>query len=648
MCGISGIINMNQSAIPDRQIIEMTDVLVNRGPDGEGYLFTNNADFCKVLKRERPEAIVVNVPHRQQLALGHRRLSITDLSFHAAQPMTESSKRYWIVFNGQIYNHRELRNELEQKGYTFHSHHSDTEVILNSYRCWGIDCLQKFNGMWAFCIWDAEENTFFMSRDRMGKRPLFYTENNGSFFFASELNALLTNKNISRELDVFAVYDYLTYTNVPAPNTILQSIKKLPAAHYLFFKPGEPVEAKRYWSPLNNAVSVNLSEKEIIDEIRERLYESVRQRMTADVPVGMLLSGGVDSSINLACMSKFSSMPVKTYTVGFENKNAYKNEFAYARRAAHFFKADYNELVVTEKDFFDFLPTMTYLQDEPIADTANIPIHFIARVAKQQQIKVLLSGEGSDELFIGYQHWRLIYQFEKLLHGKPRMAGLLEFLHKKSGFGNRRPHYHAWANKIKNKWPVFWSGTELRTEDNKRKILSDDFIDRIGNYTSFSPKKELYDSLVASNGYNTFEWMTVNDLQNRVPDQLLARLDRMMMATSVEGRNPFLDHKLVEFVLQIPSQLKVKNKTEKYLLKKAFEGIIPHEILYRPKDSFTVPVNEFFKEQGRKKHYLDIIQDFNADKNIFTKSYLKQLEEPAHVKEFWNVLNLALWNKSHT
>jgi asparagine synthase (glutamine-hydrolysing) len=361
----------------------------------------------------------------------------------------------------------------------------------------------------------------------------------------------------------------------------------------------------------------------------------------------MLLSGGVDSSINLACMNKFSSAPVKTYTVGFENKNAYKNEFAYARRVAHFFKADYNELVVTEKNFFDFLPAMTYLQDEPIADTANIPIHFVSKLAKEEQVKVLLSGEGSDELFIGYQHWRLIYQFEKLLHNKPKLAGLLEFLHKKSGFGNKRPHYHAWANKIKNNWPVFWSGTELRTEDKKRRILSSAFLEQIGDYTSFSPKKELYDSLVSSKGYNTFEWMTINDLQNRVPDQLLARLDRMMMANSIEGRNPFLDHKLVEFVLQIPSQLKVKNKTEKYLLKKAFEGIIPHEILYRPKDSFTVPVNELFKNASRKKYYLGIIQDFNADKNIFTKSYLKQLEEPAHVKEFWNVLNLALWNNTH-
>ena len=647
MCGISGIINFNEQPVSGEQILEMTDVMLNRGPDGEGYLLSNSADFCSVLKQKRPKALVVNLEHKQQLVMGHRRLSITDLSYHAAQPMTDSGKRYWIVFNGQIYNHLELRAELETKGYTFKSDHSDTEVILNSYSCWGIDCLQKFNGMWAFCLWDSQENTVFISRDRVGKQPLFYAEQDNTFYFASELNALLSNKNIPRHLDEFAVYDYLTYTNVPAPNTIISAIKKLPAAHYLFFKPGEPVKAKRYWDPISTTAPLELSEKEIIDEIRERLYQSTKQRMSADVKVGMLLSGGVDSSINLACMSKYSTEPVKTFTVGFENKNTYRNEFTYARKIATLFKADYNELIVTEKDFFDFLPHMAYSQDEPIADTANIPIYYLSQLAKAQQVKVLLSGEGSDELFIGYEHWRLIYQFEKVFGKSPLLAGVFEFLHKKSIFKNKRPHYQNWANKVKNHWPVFWSGTELRSENQKRDTLSPDFLSRLGNYNSFGPKKTLYDSLVAAKPYETFEWMTINDIQNRIPDQLLARLDRMLMANSVEGRNPFLDVNLIEFVLRIPSHLKVKNKTEKYLLKKAFEGIIPHEILYRSKDSFAVPINDLFQDSARKKPYMEVIRDFNKDKGIFTEAYLTKLELPSHIKEFWNVLNLALWSKTH-
>lgn len=645
MCGISGIISLNQKKIDYSLLAQMTKKMEKRGPDGEGFLITNNNEFAASFNTGNTSSSMVQLQHAQNIGLGHRRLSITDLSPAAAQPMCDVSKRYWIVFNGQIYNHGPLRLKLEQLGHTFKTHHSDTEVILNAYSQWGINCLQEFDGTWSFCLWDSLENTVFIARDRMGVRPVYYTAYNGMFYFASEMNALITDKNVSRELDHRGIYDYLTYTHVPSPGTIFRDIKKLPAAHYLFFKPGERLSAVRYWSPIVTEPLLNLSEKEIISMIREKIYNAVHTRMQADVQVGMLLSGGLDSSINLACMSKFSPGPVKTYTVGFENKNQYRNEFDHARKVSALFKADYHELLVSEKDFFNFLPHLAYLQDEPIADPAITAIYFISKLASEDNVKVLLGGEGSDELFIGYQHWRLIYEFEKVFRDKPLLAGAFAYLHKKSVFRNKRPHYQAWSYKLSKKWPTFWGGTEIRTEADKHKILSPDFLNKIGYYNSFEPLNDLFSELTAKKPYETFEWMTINDLQHRLPDQLLARLDRMMMAASIEGRHPFLDSNIIEFVLRIPQPLKVRQRTEKYLLKKAFENILPNEIIYRSKDSFSVPMNELFRDTKRKKEYLDVITTFNHHTGIFQKPYIKQLESPARLKEFWNVLNLALWHQ---
>ncbi len=646
MCGISGIFSLNNDKINYNQLVQMTMEMNKRGPDGGGYLISNDGGTGN-LPGDDKNSSVIRQEHLQNVGLGHRRLSITDLSREASQPMCDAGQRYWIVFNGQIYNHVELRRELESLGYRFKTDHSDTEVILNAYDRWGTGCLEKFNGTWAFCLWDTKENNVFIARDRMGVRPLYYTIHDKTFYFASELNAIVTNRSIARQLDEFAIYDYLTYTNVPAPNTIFKHIKKIPAAHYLLFKPGEKIEVRRYWSAVNTKPRLTLSEREIITGIHDLLDEATRTRMATDVEVGMLLSGGLDSSINLALMNKHSRGPVKTYTVGFENSNLYKNEFEYARNVASFFKAEYNELAVSERDFFDFLPEMAYLQDEPIADPANIPIYFISKQANKDGIKVLLGGEGSDELFIGYQHWRLIYEFEKIFRKNPRLANIIAYLHRNSIFRSKRPHYQTWAYKLKNNWPTFWSGTELRTEAEKHRILSREFMGKIGGYNSLIPIQELYSHFSFTKPYDTFEWMTVNDLQHRLPDQLLARLDRMMMAASIEGRHPFLDVNLIDFTLRIPAALKVKQKTEKYLLKKAFEDVLPHEIVYRAKDSFTVPLSELFKNPERKKEHMDVIFEFNKDTGIFLDGYIKQLESPKKLKEFWNVLNLALWYQNH-
>lgn len=642
MCGIAGIISLNEVPINYEEIVSMTDKIRHRGPDGEGFLLTNAPEFTGALKSQRPDAAVFSKEHPQQLAFGHRRLSILDLSLNACQPMPDFNGRYWIVYNGEIYNHRELRKELEERGYKFNTDHADTEAIINAYDCWGPKCLDHFNGMWAFCIWDSQENSFFLARDIIGKKPLYYTIHENKFYFASELKAFISNSSIPKVLNEKAVYDYLTYTMVPSPETMFNGIHKLPAAQYLLFKPGQEIKSKQYWSPVNPLPYIKDSEEEIIERLRLELDKSSKLRMVADVEVGVLLSGGLDSSINLACLTKQTAKPIKAFSVGFENKNGYKNEFEYSRKIAAYFKADYNELMLTEKEFIDFLPEMIYYQDEPTSDSANIPIYFISKAARENGVKVLLGGEGSDEMFIGYQLWDLARKFGNIMHGKPNLARLTGFLHRNSPFKNKRTYYHSWYKKVAKHQPVFWSGTELRSEKEKRNILSRDFLGKIGNYNSFFPIKELHDSFSSNKELDSYSWMTSSDLLFRLPDLLLARLDRMMMAASVEGRNPFLDVNLIEYTMKIPPHLKNKNNQEKYILKKAFEGILPHETIYRKKDSFTVPMEQLYKNRNYKEACLASIYKFNNECGVFSERYMRQLRnlDSAHL---WNLSNLALW-----
>ena len=643
MCGITGIIGLNTKHTDPAAMVRMTDEIAHRGPDGEGFLITNAPEYCLHLQQQRPSALVVASQHKSQVVLGHRRLSIVDLSTSASQPMTEISERYWIVFNGEIYNHVALREELRQKGYGFKTDHSDTEVILQAYACWGIECLQKFNGMWAFCIWDTQENSFFLARDRAGKKPIYYTNHDHNFYFASELKALLVNPSIPRELDNKAVYDYLTYMMVPAPGTVFKGINKLPAAHYIMFKPGEEIQLKRYWSAFNDAPMLKLSENEIMEGIRERIYEAARLRMIADVEVGVLLSGGLDSSINLACLSKYANKPIKAFSVGFANRKGYKNEFEYAAKVAKQFNAEYHELTLTENDFLDFFPEMVYYQDEPIADTANIPIYYIAKTARKNGVKVLLGGEGSDELFVGYELWKLSRQFANAFEGKPNKAAFVSFLHRNSPASGKRLFYFNWYEKVRNKQPIFWSGTELRSEQQKKKMLSAEFLESLGDYNSFEPMRAFYENYRLTESREKYDWMTAVDLQYRLPDLLLARLDRMLMAASVEGRNPFLDVNLIEYAMKIPAEMKTNNGQEKSILKKAFEGILPQDIIYRSKDSFTVPLDHLFNSKEFKGRASDAMAKFNNATQIFSSDYLKGLTGKSVGGELWNISNLALW-----
>lgn len=643
MCGITGIIHTSQGAISNESILQMTDTIRHRGPDGEGFLFTNAPELCDYVKADRPKARVIGLNQKQNVAFGHRRLSILDLNSAAAQPMTDATGRYWIVYSGEIYNYAELKKELTEKGYRFHTDHSDTEVLLNAYACWGVDCLKKFNGMWAFCIWDIAENTFFLARDRMGKKPLYYAKTDANFVFASELKALLKFPGILCTLNQHAIYDYLTYSSIPSPATIFSGIRKLEAAHYILFTPDERIEPKRYWTPLREENYLDYDEKRIAEELKEKLREATRLRYLADVEIGALLSGGLDSSVNLANISMYVSKPIKTFSVGFENSSDYRNELGYAKKVASHFNADYHELIVSEQNFIDFIPEMAYHHDEPTCDPASILLFYISKVAREHGVKVLLSGEGSDELLVGYELWRLANQFNSLFEGKPNLTQTLGLIHKLSPLKNKRKYYHNWYWKTKQGLPVFWSGTEVLNENEKRAQLSKEVLNKIENYNSFVLLKDLHAAFKAMPRKDFYDWMISADLHNRLPDLLLARLDRMAMAASVETRNPFLDVNVVEYAMKIPSGLKNKGNQQKYILKKAYEGILPHEIIYRPKDSFPVPLQKIFSGKANRDICISAFEKFNDDTNFFHKSYVDELRETADMNVFWNISNLALW-----
>lgn len=649
MCGIAGIININNSkSIPESLIVAMCDEIRHRGPDGEGFLFSDDIspDYVDQLKQKRPDAHLTTVNSARQVHLGHRRLSIIDLSTAAAQPMTDATESFHVVFNGEIYNHAELRKELQQKGFSFKTDHSDTEVILNSYAAWGIDCISRFRGMFAFCLWDMSKDLFWLVRDRMGIKPLYYTISDGNLYFASEIKAILKSPVIQKRINYTGLYDYLSFFSVAPPETMFEGIYKIPAAHLIKIERGSISSPQRYWEMFSdNNVRVSGSEEALCTELLQRFTESVSYRREADVPYGVLLSGGVDSSANLAMLTKLTKKPVKAFSVGFDNKNKnYKNEFEYSRKVAKLFNADYHEIMLSQQHFMEFLPRMVYHQDEPIADTACIPLYYVSKLAKDNGVTVVMGGEGSDELFIGYELWRRAHEFHSFFEKLPARPALIlaKLLLGLPYLKNKRTYYRNWIDKSLKEQQIFWGGTELRSENQKQRIITDSFNERLNTHTSYDVIEKYYNRFLSTGQKSQLNWMSYLDLNYRLPELLLARLDKMTMAASVEGRVPFLDHKLVEWSMSINPSIKIKNKTEKYILKKALEPVLPHDIIYRPKAGFPVPMDALFSEE-LKGYAREVVGKFNSEEKIFSQTYLAELFSPAKGNELWNVLNLALW-----
>src|SRR5437899_3791851 len=455
MCGIVGVLAFENSRFhATRHYLErMRDTMVHRGPDGAGTWISDDG----------------------QVGLGHRRLTIIDLSQAASQPMCNEDGSLWLVFNGEIYNYAEIRAELERLGgHEWKTDHSDSEVILHAFEQWGIECVEKFRGMFAIALWDGRNRELWLIRDRIGIKPLYYSVRNDRVSFASEIKAILQDPAQPREVNEEALYHYLSFLITPAPQTLFQGIQKLPPGTYLrFYEDGTSFQS-RYWDVWDHTVPLaSVGEEEIAERLLAELRTAVKLRKISDVPVGVFLSGGIDSSTNVALFSEGEGgPPVKTFSIGYDaDYKSYHNELHYARRMAEFSGADYHEKILTQKDLLEFLPQMVRLQDEPIADPVCFPVYFVSKLARDNGVIVCQVGEGSDELFCGYPSWKFRIHLQRL-NDSPAPQGLKQFgLSCLRILGNSEGYAYEGLRRGLLQQPIFWGGAEGVTDPRKKKLL---------------------------------------------------------------------------------------------------------------------------------------------------------------------------------
>jgi len=628
MCGIVGALAFKNSnfTITEPYIVGMRDTMQHRGPDGAGVWVSDDG----------------------RVGLGHRRLSIIDLSNTAAQPMSNENGTLWVSFNGEIYNHTDIRAELEQiGGHIWKTDHSDTEVIIHAFEQWGIDCIEKFRGMFAIAFWDAKNRELWLIRDRIGIKPLYYSIHNSRITFASEIKALLKDPDQKRAVHEEAFYHYLSFLTTPAPQTLFDGIKKVPNSTWLRISEDGQIREHRYWDMFDNATPLTgVPEDEIAERLIAELRTAVKLRKVSDVPVGVFLSGGIDSSTNAALFSEGEGGPVKTFSIGYEGEyQSYQNELHYARQMAELVKADHHELLLTQDDLLDFLPTMVYLQDEPIADPVCVPVYYVSKLARDNGVIVCQVGEGSDELFWGYPGWKTSLELQKYDDlPVPRMFKKLGLMGLQ-WLGKDASHCYEWLRRGAYDVPVFWGGAEAFYETQKKRLLSPRLRKQFDGYTSWEALKPIRQRFEEKSWEKShLSWMSYLDLNLRLPELLLMRVDKMSMGVSLEGRVPFLDHKFVELAMGIPEAIKTKDGVLKYILKKSVRGLIPDELIDRKKQGFGVPVYEwFFDRLGEKtKHELN---DFCDKTDFLDRAEVMRLIDQKAGSQVWYLLNFALWWK---
>ena len=624
MCGIAGKIYFNNQEVEGSELLLMSKKIEHRGPDDEGIY----------ISKDRKAGLV------------NRRLAIIDLSSKGHQPM-QFKGRYWITFNGEIYNYQIEKEKLEKGGYKFNSK-SDTEIILALYDKYGERCLKHLRGMFAFAIYDERENTLFLARDRIGKKPLKYFLDGSVFIFASELKAILTQKEIYKSLDWFAIHNYLTYGFVPSPNTGFSGIKKLEPGHYLTLDiKSKKIKNNRYWFP-DFSEKLQLSEKEWCDKILEVLEESTRLRMIADVPIGAFLSGGVDSSGVVATMSALSVKPIKTFTIVFEEEKY--NEKKYANRIAKMYKTDHHELLAQPESIDELLPNLTYQYEEPYADSSAVITYMVSKLAREY-VTVILNGDGGDENFTGYDRFdRLnrdvfLDKFQRIL----RPAGIpLTSILSQTGVPLFKRAYKFLQ---KSRLPLsdrFVTYNCYFTNDDKKLIYSDYFNDLTKNVNSYEIVSNKFEKSKTSDPRDDALY---SDMTSYLPDDLLTKVDIASMSVSLEARSPFLDHNIIELACKIPFNLKLKNGEHKYILKKALEKIVPKENLYRQKLGFSIPLDKWFT--GKLNKYAEsVLLNKNAlTRKLFNQNEIRRMlkshtEKTDFGSKLWLLLTLELWFKN--
>jgi asparagine synthase (glutamine-hydrolysing) len=626
MCGIAGALDLGGGAVPADLLRRMCGALRHRGPDEEGYF------------------------HDGPVALGQMRLSIIDLS-SGKQPMANEDGTVWVTFNGEIYNFHELRHRLEGLGHRFATH-SDTEVIVHAYEQYGTACLDHFRGMFAFAVWDGPRRTLFLARDRAGKKPLFHARVANQFVFASELQGLLQHPALSRDPDFSAIDEYLTYGYIPAPRTAYRAVCKLPPAHYLLCRQDTgDIRVERYWQ-LRYQPKLALDENEAAEALEAELTEAVRLRLIADVPLGALLSGGVDSSLVVALMSRASSRPVKTFSIGFEEQAF--NELPHARAVARQYATEHHELVV-RASALEVLPTLIRHYGEPFADSSAVPSYYVAQLARQH-VKVALNGDGGDESFAGYDRYRasvLGDRLDRLPWLARRSAGWLAGLLIPDSLP-RRSRLHQ-ARRFLQSLPLpaarrYLRWTGLFTPQQKQHLYTPQMRGELAGHDAEAWLLEEYET-VRREGCAGLDAILALDVRSYLPFDLLVKMDIASMACSLEARSPLLDHKVMEFAARLPAGHKLHGTTLKYLLKKVAGRLLPGEVLHRRKMGFGVPVGDWMRGELRGLVEDMLLSSQTRLRTYFQSGPLHQLVEEHlgrrqdHSHRLWALLCLELWHR---
>lgn len=632
MCGIAGILSLSKSIPADEAIaLRMRDAMPHRGPDDAGSYSS---------------------PDRR-IVLAHRRLSIVDLSPAGHQPMSNEDGTVWVTFNGEIYNHQDHRPALEAAGHRFRSR-TDTEVIVHLYEARGEEFVADLDGMFALALWDSERGRLLLARDRLGKKPLYYARIGPQLLFASEIKALLEYPGLTRDIDPVALDHYLTFSNVPAPRTLFAGISKLPAAHLLVCDAQGAMRTRRYWTPLSGLPwPIRIDASEAVERVRALLTRAVEKRMMSDVPIGALLSGGIDSSANVALMAELTGRPPRTFSIGFTGFGPAENfhDLPYARQVADRFGCIHTEVSLTAPDLVQALPLLARQQDEPLGDPACIPMYFLCKAVRERNVTVILVGEGSDEVFGGYDEmargmqthggrWQQVMRLPRLLrHG----------LHRAARLGRMPAGRVDLLRRAAVEDPLYWGLDVVFWEEEKRRLLQPS-TRRPDAVRASEIVRGYYDTLRAHQpGADFLQQVSWVELCNRLPDLLLMRVDKFSMAHSLEARAPFLDHALVAYALSLPADLKIHNGASKYVLKEAVRPLLPPEILARRKQGFRVPLPAWLAGElsAWSEHHL--FHTRIAERSLFRTDFVRTLWEQHRSGrqdnsfDLWCLISLSAW-----
>lgn len=627
MCGICGIVQLRES-FPLRQetLQRMNDVITHRGPDDEGFYLTPT------------------------VGLAMRRLSIIDLT-GGHQPISNEEGSIHIVFNGEIYNFQELREQLEEAGHTF-STHSDTEVIVHGYEEYGPDVVHHLRGMFGFSIWDSTTETLMIARDRPGIKPMHYYKDDEKFLFGSEIKSILQCERVPREVNLEALDRFLTFEYVFSPETIFQKIHKLPPGHFLLLHKGE-IRIEQYWDNLPTIPDEQDDEEYYAQHLAELLEESVKMRLISDVPLGALLSGGIDSSAIVGYMAKHSDRPVKTFSIGFEEQTY--NELDYARTVAEHFKTEHHELII-KPDAVDLVDNLVKNLDEPFGDFSIFPTYLVSKMAREH-VTVALSGDGGDELFAGYDTYIADwvargYQKIPAVFRNQIAAPLVDRIPpspKKKGFVNRTKRFVKGMllppDLMHTRWMIFLQ------EQEKQKLYSGNLLDTYERGNSYQFIQEYFRR--SQNGVTPLAQQEYVDVKTYLTDDILVKVDRMSMAPSLETRVPFLDHKVMEFAATIPTSLKLKGLTTKYILKKAVSDLLPEKILVRGKEGFSIPIKNWIMHELRPLLLDTLSEDRMKARGYFQPRYVQQLVQEHlngkenHSHRLWALMMFEIWHQNY-